>query len=191
MRIVYLLCFAFLFINVSYAQNVFEYNYTTGYKAQDTEVAVEYIFRKLNPKFPKNVHVDVKNIVFDKDNIKFITFYYSEYDGATRGESKYFISFWKDYGSYFQCVGSNILNIYDPDVNISNNVITIKGKKRYEPLSIYYYSFFYKNDDLFYNNITSVSVDGDNKTTHKYYYSHENVPISINSVFADVLAKEE
>ena len=33
--------------------------------------------------------------------------------------------FWKDYADYIECLGSNILNIYDPEVTISNNIITI------------------------------------------------------------------
>lgn len=191
MRIVFLLFFVFSFFNFSYAQYVFDYKHTTGYKAKDTEIALEYIFRTLNPKFPKNVVVEMSDVTLSRDKFKLITLYYSEFDGATRGESKFFISFWKDYTSYFECLGSNILNIYDPVVTISNNYITIKGRRRYEPLSLYYYSFFYKDNDFFYNNILGIHSDGNNTTTTKYYYFVDNVPISINSVFADVLIKED
>lgn len=177
--------------NTTCAQDAFDYKYTTGYKTIDTEFAVDYIFRTINPKFPKNVHTEIKNIKLFRENFKLITLYYSEYDGATRGESKFFISFWKEYADYIECLGSNILNIYDPEVTISNNIITIKGKRRYEPLSLYYYSFIYKNNNFYYNSILGIHRDADDNTTSKYYFSSDNKSVNINSIFADKLIKDE
>lgn len=176
--------------NTTYAQDAFDYKYTTGYKTIDTEFAINYIFRTINPKFPKNVHTEIKNIKLFRENFKLITLYYSEYDGATRGESKFFISFWKEYADYIECLGSNILNIYDPEVTISNNIITIKGKRRYEPLSLYYYSFIYEKQKILFHSIMEISTDGDNNTEMKYHYSADNSSININSIFADKLIKK-
>lgn len=176
--------------NTTYAQDAFDYKYTTGYKTIDTEFAIDYIFRTINPKFPKNVHTEIKNIKLFRENFKLITLYYSEYDGATRGESKFFISFWKEYADYIECLGSNILNIYDPEVTISNNIITIKGKRRYEPLSLYYYSFIYEKQKILFHSIMEISTDGDNNTEMKYHYSADNSSININSIFADKLIKK-
>lgn len=176
--------------NTTYAQDAFDYKYTTGYKTIDTEFAIDYIFRTINPKFPKNVHTEIKNIKLFRENFKLITLYYSEYDGATRGESKFFISFWKEYADYIECLGSNILNIYDPEVTISNNTITIKGKRRYEPLSLYYYSFIYEKQKILFHSIMEISTDGDNNTEMKYHYSADNSSININSIFADKLIKK-
>ena len=176
--------------NTTYAQDAFDYKYTTGYKTIDTEFAIDYIFRTINPKFPKNVHTEIKNIKLFRENFKLITLYYSEYDGATRGESKFFISFWKEYADYIECLGSNILNIYDPEVTISNNIITIKGKRRYEPLSLYYYSFIYEKQKILFHSIMEISTDGDNNTEIKYHYSADNSSININSIFADKLIKK-
>lgn len=176
--------------NTTYAQDAFDYKYTTGYKTIDTEFAVDYIFRTINPKFPNNVHTEIKNIKLFRENFKLITLYYSEYDGATRGESKFFISFWKEYADYIECIGSNILNIYDPEVTISNNIITIKGKRRYEPLSLYYYSFIYEKKKILFHSIMEISTDGDNNTEMKYHYSADNSSININSIFADKLIKK-
>lgn len=176
--------------NTTYAQDAFDYKYTTGYKTIDTEFAIDYIFRTINPKFPKNVHIEIKNIKLFRENFKLITLYYSEYDGATRGESKFFISFWKEYADYIECLGSNILNIYDPEVTISNNIITIKGKRRYEPLSLYYYSFIYEKQKILFHSIMEISTDGDNNTEMKYHYSADNSSININSIFADKLIKK-
>ena len=176
--------------NTTYAQDAFDYKYTTGYKTIDTEFAIDYIFRTINPKFPKNVHTEIKNIKLFRENFKLITLYYSEYDGATRGESKFFISFWKEYADYIECLGSNILNIYDPEVTISSNIITIKGKRRYEPLSLYYYSFIYEKQKILFHSIMEISTDGDNNTEMKYHYSADNSSININSIFADKLIKK-
>lgn len=176
--------------NTTYAQDAFDYKYTTGYKTIDTEFAIDYIFRTINPKFPKNVHTEIKNIKLFRENFKLITLYYSEYDGATRGESKFFISFWKEYADYIECLGSNILNIYDPEVTISNNIITIKGKRRYEPLSLYYYSFIYEKQKILFHSIMEISTDSDNNTEMIYHYSADNSSININSIFADKLIKK-
>ncbi len=188
--LVYLFILILTLSNTTYAQDAFDYKYTTGYKTIDTEFAIDYIFRTINPKFPKNVHTEIKNIKLFRENFKLITLYYSEYDGATRGESKFFISFWKEYADYIECLGSNILNIYDPEVNISNNIITIKGKRRYEPLSLYYYSFIYEKQKILFHSIMEISTDGDNNTEMKYHYSADNSSININSIFADKLIKK-
>lgn len=188
--LVYLFILILTLSNTTYAQDAFDYKYTTGYKTIDTEFAIDYIFRTINPKFPKNVHTEIKNIKLFRENFKLITLYYSEYDGATRGESKFFISFWKDYADYIECLGSNILNIYDPEVTISNNIITIKGKRRYEPLSLYYYSFIYEKQKILFHSIMEISTDGDNNTEMKYHYSADNSSININSIFADKLIKK-
>ena len=176
--------------NTTYAQDAFDYKYTTGYKTIDTEFAIDYIFRTINPKFPKNVHIEIKNIKLFRENFKLITLYYSEYDGATRGESKFFISFWKEYADYIECLGSNILNIYDPEVTISNNIITIKGKRRYEPLSLYYYSFIYEKQKILFHSIMEISTDGDNNTNMLYHFTKDNMTVNINSIFADKLIKK-
>ena len=188
--LVYLFILILTLSNTTYAQDAFDYKYTTGYKTIDTEFAIDYIFRTINPKFPKNVHTEIKNIKLFRENFKLITLYYSEYDGATRGESKFFISFWKEYSDYIECLGSNILNIYDPEVTISNNIITIKGKRRYEPLSLYYYSFIYEKQKILFHSIMEISTDGDNNTEMKYHYSADNSSININSIFADKLIKK-
>lgn len=188
--LVYLFILILTLSNTTYAQDAFDYKYTTGYKTIDTEFAIDYIFRTINPKFPKNVHTEIKNIKLFRENFKLITLYYSEYDGATRGESKFFISFWKEYADYIECLGSNILNIYDPEVTISNNIITIKGKRRYEPLSLYYYSFIYEKQKILFHSIMEISTDGDNNTEMKYHYSADNSSININSIFADKLIKK-
>lgn len=188
--LVYLFILILTLSNTTYAQDAFDYKYTTGYKTIDTEFAIDYIFRTINPKFPKNVHIEIKNIKLFRENFKLITLYYSEYDGATRGESKFFISFWKEYADYIECLGSNILNIYDPEVTISNNIITIKGKRRYEPLSLYYYSFIYEKQKILFHSIMEISTDGDNNTEMKYHYSADNSSININSIFADKLIKK-
>lgn len=188
--LVYLFILILTLSNTTYAQDAFDYKYTTGYKTIDTEFAIDYIFRTINPKFPKNVHIEIKNIKLFRENFKLITLYYSEYDGATRGESKFFISFWKEYADYIECLGSNILNIYDPEVTISSNIITIKGKRRYEPLSLYYYSFIYEKQKILFHSIMEISTDGDNNTEMKYHYSADNSSININSIFADKLIKK-
>lgn len=188
--LVYLFILILTLSNTTYAQDAFDYKYTTGYKTIDTEFAIDYIFRTINPKFPKNVHTEIKNIKLFRENFKLITLYYSEYDGATRGESKFFISFWKEYADYIECLGSNILNIYDPEVTISSNIITIKGKRRYEPLSLYYYSFIYEKQKILFHSIMEISTDGDNNTEMKYHYSADNSSININSIFADKLIKK-
>lgn len=188
--LVYLFILILTLSNTTYAQDAFDYKYTTGYKTIDTEFAIDYIFRTINPKFPKNVHTEIKNIKLFRENFKLITLYYSEYDGATRGESKFFISFWKEYADYIECLGSNILNIYDPEVTISNNIITIKGKRRYEPLSLYYYSFIYEKQKILFHSIMEISTDGNNNTEMKYHYSADNSSININSIFADKLIKK-
>lgn len=172
------------------AQNAFEYKFINNYKAMDSQMAIEYIYRVINPKFPGNTHLKTETIKLDRENLIMISLYYAEYDGATRGESKYFISFWKQHYGYIECVGSNILNVYDPQVTIANNIITIKGKRRYEPLATYYYSFIYKNNVFLYNNIFSVYIDADNKTISKYHYSSDNNSIKMNSIFADELIKD-
>ena len=112
-----------------------------------------------------------------------ISFYYSEYDGATRGTSQYFISFWKDNKKYLTCLGSNILNVFDPVVTISNNIITIKAYKRFEPLSVYYYSFIYERPKILFHSIMEISTDGDNNTKMKYHYLSSDKPVNINSIF--------
>ena len=180
----------FFFTLPLYAQSVFEYKYTSGYKAPDTEFALDYIKRTIKPKFPENTHINMQTIKLNKENFIVISFYYSEYDGATRGESKYFISFWKVYSDYIYCIGSNILDIYDPEVTYSNNIITIKGKNRYEPLNVYYYSFIYNNHTIYYNSILGILKDGDNNITSKYFFSPNNKKVNINSIFADYFIKD-
>ena len=124
------------------------------------------------------------------ENFKMISFYYSEYDGTTRGTSQYFISFWKDNKEYFTCTGSNLLNIYNPVITVSNNIINIKAYKVYKPLSIYYYSFIYKRPNIFFHSVMEISTDGDNNTEIKYHYSSSDSPVNINSIYADKLIKK-
>ena len=142
------------------------------------------------PKFPKDTHIKIDDITLSGEHFKMISFYYSEYDGATRGTSQYFISFWKDNKDYLTCIGSNLLYIYDPIVTISNNIINIKAYKLYEPLSVYYYSFRYERPEILFHSIMEISTDGDNNTEMKYYYSPDNTSININSIFADKLIKK-
>lgn len=189
-RFLIIILFIFYFASFSFSQSAFEYKFINKYKAVDSQMAVDYIYRVINPKFPSNTHLKTETIKLDRENIIMISLYYAEYDGATRGESKYFISFWKQHQGYIECVGSNILNIYDPQVNIANNIITVKGKRRYEPLATYYYSFIYKNNVFLYNNIFSVYIDADNETISKYHYSSDNKSIKMESIFADELIKD-
>ena len=186
-----LITFIFLFSSIPlYAQNVFNPVIIDDYKVQDSRDAVEYLNLKLNPKFPKATEIKVENIKLSGDDFKMITYYYSEYDGATRGTSQYFISFWKDNKKYLQCIGSNILNVFDPVVTISNNIITIKAYKRFEPLSVYYYSFIYERPKILFHSIMEISTDGDNNTKMKYHYLSSDKPVNINSIFADKLIKK-
>lgn len=186
-----LITFIFLFSAIPlYAQNVFNPVIIDDYKVQDSRDAVEYLNLKLNPKFPKATEIKVENIKLSGDDFKMITYYYSEYDGATRGTSQYFISFWKDNKKYLQCIGSNLLDIYDPVVTIANNIVTIKAFKRYMPLSIFYYSFIYEKNNIFFNSIMEISTDGDNNTKMTYHHSSSDAPININSIFADKLIKK-
>lgn len=189
MKYILPLFFMLFAFNVS-AQNVFNPVIIDEYKALDSQSAIEYLQRKLNPKFPKDTHIKIDDITLSGENFKMISFYYSEYDGATRGTSQYFISFWKDNKKYLQCIGSNILDIYDPVVTIANNIVTIKAYKRYMPLSVFYYSFIYEKNNIFFNSIMEISTDGDNNTEMKYYYSPDNASININSIFADKLIKK-
>lgn len=189
MKYILALFFMLFAFNVS-AQNVFNPVIIDEYKALDSQSAIEYLQRKLNPKFPKDTHIKIDDITLSGENFKMISFYYSEYDGATRGTSQYFISFWKDNKKYLQCIGSNILDIYDPVVTIANNIVTIKAYKRYMPLSTFYYSFIYEKNNIFFNSIMEISTDGDNNTKMKYYYSPDNASININSIFADKLIKK-
>ena len=183
MLALFFMLFAF---NVS-AQNVLNPVIIDEYKALDSQSAIEYLQRKLNPKFPKDTHIKIDDITLSGENFKMISFYYSEYDGATRGTSQYFISFWKDNKKYLQCIGSNILDIYDPVVTIANNIVTIKAYKRYMPLSVFYYSFIYEKNNIFFNSIMEISTDGDNNTKMTYHHSSSDAPININSIFADKL----
>ena len=186
-----LITFIFLFSAIPlYAQNVFNPVIIDDYKVQDSRDAVEYLNLKLNPKFPKATEIKVENIKLSGDDFKMITYYYSEYDGATRGTSQYFISFWKDNKKYLQCIGSNILDIYDPVVTVANNIITIKAYKRYMPLSIFYYSFIYEKNNIFFNSIMEISTDGDNNTNMLYHFTKDNMTVNINSIFADKLIKK-
>lgn len=187
----YIISFLFLFFAThSFAQNIFNQVIIDSYNAKNTEQAVEYLNRKLNPKFPKDTKISIKNITLDNKPFKIISFYYSEFDGATRGMSKYFISFWKDNKECITCIGSNFLDVYDPVITISNNIINIKAYKLYEPLSVYYYSFIYKMPNIFFHSILKISTDGDNNTENKYYFSQKNPPANINSIFADELIKD-
>ena len=189
MKHIITLFFILFAFNVS-AQNVFNPVIIDEYKALDSQSAIEYLMRKLNPKFPKDTQVKIDDITLSGEHFKMISFYYSEYDGATRGTSQYFISFWKDNREYLTCLGSNLLNIYDPIVTISNNIINIKAYKLYEPLSVYYYSFIYEKHKILFHSIMEISTDGDNNTEMKYHYSADNSSININSIFADKLIKK-
>ena len=119
-----------------FAQNVFNPVLLDEYKALDSQKAINFLERKLNPKFPKDTHIKLEDITIAGDTFKLITFYYSEYDGATRGTSQYFFSFWKDEKKYLKLIGSNMINAYDPLIKVTNNIITIKANKIYEPLSV-------------------------------------------------------
>ena len=174
MKHIITLFFILFAFNVS-AQNVFNPVIIDEYKALDSQSAIEYLMRKLNPKFPKDTQVKIDDITLSGEHFKMISFYYSEYDGATRGTSQYFISFWKDNREYLTCLGSNLLNIYDPIVTISN---------------IYYYSFIYEKQKILFHSIMEISTDGDNNTEMKYHYSADNSSININSIFADKLIKK-
>lgn len=189
MKYIFTLFFTLFSFSI-FAQNVFNPVIIDEYNALDSQSAIEYLQRKLHPKFPKDTSVNVENIRLSGDDFKMITYYYSEYDGATRGTSQYFISFWKDNKEYLTCLGSNILNVFDPVVTISNNIITIKAYKRYMPLSVFYYSFIYEKNNIFFNSIMEISTDGDNNTEMKYYYSSSDKPVNINSIFADKLIKK-
>ena len=189
MKYILALFFMLFAFNVS-AQNVFNPVIIDEYKALDSQSAIEYLQRKLNPKFPKDTHIKIDDITLSGENFKMISFYYSEYDGATRGTSQYFISFWKDNKDYLTCIGSNLLNIYDPVVTISNNIINIKAYKLYEPLSVYYYSFRYERPEILFHSIMEISTDGDNNTKMKYHYLSSDKPVNINSIFADKLIKK-
>lgn len=189
MKYILALFFMLFAFNVS-AQNVFNPVIIDEYKALDSQSAIEYLQRKLNPKFPKDTHIKIDDITLSGENFKMISFYYSEYDGATRGTSQYFISFWKDNKKYLQCIGSNILDIYDPVVTIANNIVTIKAYKRYMPLSTFYYSFIYEKNNIFFNSIMEISTDGDNNTNMLYHFTKDNMTVNINSIFADKLIKK-
>ncbi len=189
MKYILALFFMLFAFNVS-AQNVFNPVIIDEYKALDSQSAIEYLQRKLNPKFPKDTHIKIDDITLSGENFKMISFYYSEYDGATRGTSQYFISFWKDNKKYLQCIGSNILDIYDPVVTIANNIVTIKAYKRYMPLSVFYYSFIYEKNNIFFNSIMEISTDGDNNTNMLYHFTKDNMIVNINSIFADKLIKK-
>ena len=189
MKYILALFFMLSAFNVS-AQNVFNPVIIDEYKALDSQSAIEYLQRKLNPKFPKDTHIKIDDITLSGENFKMISFYYSEYDGATRGTSQYFISFWKDNKKYLQCIGSNILDIYDPVVTIANNIVTIKAYKRYMPLSVFYYSFIYEKNNIFFNSIMEISTDGDNNTNMLYHFTKDNMIVNINSIFADKLIKK-
>ena len=189
MKYILALFFMLFAFNVS-AQNVLNPVIIDEYKALDSQSAIEYLQRKLNPKFPKDTHIKIDDITISGENFKMISFYYSEYDGATRGTSQYFISFWKDNKKYLQCIGSNILDIYDPVVTIANNIVTIKAYKRYMPLSVFYYSFIYEKNNIFFNSIMEISTDGDNNTNMLYHFTKDNMTVNINSIFADKLIKK-
>lgn len=189
MKYILALFFMLFAFNVS-AQNVFNPVIIDEYKALDSQSAIEYLQRKLNPKFPKDTHIKIDDITLSGENFKMISFYYSEYDGASRGTSQYFISFWKDNKKYLQCIGSNILDIYDPVVTIANNIVTIKAYKRYMPLSVFYYSFIYEKNNILFNSIMEISTDGDNNTNMLYHFTKENQTVNINSIFADKLIKK-
>lgn len=189
MKYILALFFMFFAFNVS-AQNVFNPVIIDEYKALDSQSAIEYLQRKLNPKFPKDTHIKIDDITLSGENFKMISFYYSEYDGATRGTSQYFISFWKDNKKYLTCIGSNILDIYDPVVTVANNIVTIKAYKRYMPLSVFYYSFIYEKNNIFFNSIMEISTDGDNNTNMLYHFTKDNMTVNINSIFADKLIKK-
>ena len=91
-----------IFATDVFAQNVFNPVVIDDYKALDTQSAIEYLQRNLNPKFPKDTQINIDDIVLSGEHFKMISFYYSEYDGTTRGTSQYFISFWKDNKEYFK-----------------------------------------------------------------------------------------
>lgn len=182
--------FFILFAFNTFAQNVFNPVIIDEHKALNIQNAVEHLQRKLNPKFPKDTQIIIDNVTLSGEHFKLISFYYTEYDGATRGTSQYFISFWKDNKEYLTCLGSNLLNIYDPFVTISNNIINIKAYKLYEPLSVYYYSFIYERPKILFHSIMEISTDSDNNTKIKYHYSDSDAPVNINSIFADKLIKK-
>lgn len=182
--------FFILFSFNAFAQSIFNPVIIDEYKALNIQSAVEYLQRKLNPKFPKDTQIKIDDVTLSGEHFKFISFYYTEYDGATRGTSQYFISFWKDNKEYLTCLGSNLLNIYDPLVTISNNIITIKAYKLYEPLSVYYYSFIYERSKILFHSIMEISTDGNNNTEIKYHYSSSDAPVNINSISADKLIKK-
>lgn len=187
----YLLTMLFILFSFSVsAQNVFNPVVIDEYKALDSQSAVEYLQRKLNPKFPKDTQINTDDITLSGEHFKMISFYYSEYDGATRGTSQYFISFWKDNKEYLTCLGSNILNVFDPVVTIANNIVTIKAYKRYMPLSVFYYSFIYEKNNIFFNSIMEISTDGDNNTNMLYHFTKDKQTVNINSIFADELLKK-
>lgn len=189
MKYILALFFMLFAFNVS-AQNVFNPVIIDEYKALDSQSAIEYLQRKLNPKFPKDTHIKIDDITLSGENFKMISFYYSEYDGATRGTSQYFISFWKDNKEYLTCMGSNILDVFDPVVTIANNIVTIKAYKRYMPLSVFYYSFIYEKNNILFNSIMEISTDGDNNTNMLYHFTKDNMTVNINSIFADKLIKK-
>ncbi len=186
----YLLSFVLIFFAVDvFAQNIFNPIFIEEYTAEDSNNAIEYLYAKLDPKFPKDTNIVVEDITLASEPFKIISFYYSEYDGATRGESQYFISFWKDNKNTLTYIGSNLLNIYDPVITVSNNIVTIKSFKLYKPLSTYYYSFIYGKQKFFLHSILEISTDGDNKTNAKYYFDKSNTPVNINSISADDFIK--
>ncbi len=190
MKVIFTFIFVFMFSISSYADSFFNKFMFDGHKSANSETAVDYISYKLNPKFPKSVTIKQDKVKISGENFIIITFYYSEYDGATRGSSQYFISFWKDYKDHIVCVGSNILNIYSPVLSLYNNIITIKGKRQYEPLSVYNYSFIYENNNFYFYNILSITEDADKNVTYKYYFKPEDKKVNIKSIYADEFIKE-
>ena len=115
-----LITFIFLFSAIPlYAQNVFNPVIIDDYKVQGSRDAVEYLNLKLNPKFPKATEIKVENIKLSGDDFKMITYYYSEYDGATRGTSQYFISQQEAQASILYPFGKIIKNTFNAWVQIS------------------------------------------------------------------------
>lgn len=187
----FLLLFLFFCYENIFAQNVFNSVIVEDYTTKDTHTAVEYLTKKLNPKFPKDTQVSIENVRISGEKFIIISYYYTEFDGATRGDSRYFISFWKDNKQSLTCIGSNILNVYDPVITISNDIINIKAYKLYEPYAIYYYSFKYDNNFIHFNSIMKTTTDADNNANIIYYFSEKDTPVNINSILADDLINKK
>ena len=74
MKHIITLFFILFAFNVS-AQNVFNPVIIDEYKALDSQSAIEYLMRKLNPKFPKDTQVKIDDITLSGEHFKMISFY--------------------------------------------------------------------------------------------------------------------